>query len=188
MIPLNTLVLNPDMSPVSLFPIKKMPVEQAIVRVLEGDSVLLASHERPCLTPSRNDLFWPSVIVNKRFEKKRNDVILKRETLFYRDHGICQYCLAELSPTTITCDHVMPKAKGGKHGWDNVVSACKACNAAKSDSLPKGKWVPRIKPYVPSIYELNERRKDFPIVVDNMNWLDFIGPWNAEVILRKKAA
>ena len=34
-------------------------------------------------------------------------------------------------------DHIIPLAQGGTHTWGNVQCACRACNIAKSDSLPK---------------------------------------------------
>lgn len=175
---LRTLVLHPDYSPINIFPLYTVPAEEAIVRVIQGNATCIQEHPRHVLTPSRTDLYWPSVIVNKKFYKKREEVQLKRETLFYRDHGICQYCENPLTLTTITCDHVMPKDKGGHHGWDNVAAACKVCNAAKANHLPRGKWVPKKKPYVPTIWELLNNRRKFPIVVDDASWIDYIGNEN----------
>ncbi|NEQ69735.1 MAG: HNH endonuclease, partial [Symploca sp. SIO2D2] len=33
--------------------------------------------------------------------------------------------------------HVIPRSKGGKHSWDNVVIACELCNSRKGDRTPK---------------------------------------------------
>jgi 5-methylcytosine-specific restriction endonuclease McrA len=41
--------------------------------------------------------------------------------------GRCVYCMA---PAT-TIDHVQSLARGGKHALDNIVPACKPCNAKK---------------------------------------------------------
>lgn len=184
---LRTLVLHPDYSPINLFPLYTVPAEDAIVRVLQGTATCALEHDRKVLTRSRDDLFWPSVIVNKRVYKKRNEVSLKHSTLYYRDHGLCMYCETPLTTSNITCDHVMPKHHGGHHGWDNVVACCKPCNAAKADSLPRGKWVPKIKPYKPTVWQLIENRKKFPVVVDDRQWIDYIGPWQGEVIVRGQA-
>jgi 5-methylcytosine-specific restriction endonuclease McrA len=32
---------------------------------------------------------------------------------------------------------VIPRSKGGKHRWDNVVIACETCNGRKGDRSPK---------------------------------------------------
>jgi 5-methylcytosine-specific restriction endonuclease McrA len=184
---LRTLVLHPDYSPINLFPVYTVPVEEAIVRVLQGNAILGAEFDRKILTPSRDDLKWPSVIVNKKFYKKKSELVrLKRETLYYRDHARCLYCESDLTIHSTTCDHVVPKTHGGPTTWDNVVAACKRCNAQKGDKMPKGVWVPKRKPYTPTMYELIERRKEFPIIVDDYSWIDFIGPWKGDVELRRR--
>lgn len=172
---LRTLVLHPDYTPINMFPLYTIPAEEAIVRVMQGNASCVQEFDRQVLTPSRDDLMWPSVIVNQKFYKRRDEVQLKRETLFYRDHGMCVYCENPLTLTNITCDHVMPQSKGGPHEWDNVVAACKVCNAAKADAMPKGKWVPRRRPHKPTVFELMDKRRKFPIVVDDANWIDYIG-------------
>lgn len=194
-ISLRTLVLQPDYTPAgSVFEHdirdSTIPVEEAIVRVLKENASCLLTFNRQVLTPSRTDLFWPSIIVNKAFYKRYNDVRLQHSTLYYRDHGICQYCERELTPKSITCDHVIPDSKGGPFSWENVVAACKHCNEAKSDQLPKGKWKPKRMPYKPTLFELVDRRRNFPVVVDDANWVDYIGGqngWSGEVNIRHGA-
>jgi 5-methylcytosine-specific restriction endonuclease McrA len=72
----------------------------------------------------------PSVIrliyLNKR---PRPRVRLTRREIFIRDHYICQYC--GLKTKELTLDHLMPRHRGGRHSWDNLVSACRACNHRK---------------------------------------------------------
>lgn len=53
-----------------------------------------------------------------------------------RDNHECQYCGIHVTGERITVDHVMPKSRGGKHEWTNVVLSCKRCNAKKSDRTP----------------------------------------------------
>lgn len=43
----------------------------------------------------------------------------------------CAYCDAPLEE--ITQDHILPISKGGVHGYDNVVPACRSCNARKGN-------------------------------------------------------
>ncbi len=176
---LRTLVLHADYTPVSLFPLYTIPAEDAIRRVLEKTATQIADH-RPILTQNHT-LKWPSVIVNKRTYRRRQEVLLRHETLYYRDHGICAYCEKELRPSNITCDHVIPRHHGGHHGWDNVVACCQKCNAEKADKLPRGIWKPKITPYKPTLGELMARRRKFPISVANENWMDYLGPWEGAV-------
>ena len=46
--------------------------------------------------------------------------------------GACQYCGA----TAENLDHVIPRSRGGLHIWENVVAACRRCNAKKEDRTP----------------------------------------------------
>ncbi|MGB3514746.1 MAG: HNH endonuclease [Microcoleaceae cyanobacterium] len=53
---------------------------------------------------------------------------VNRKEVLRRDHHRCQYCG---TTKRLTLDHVIPRSKGGKHSWDNVVTACEKCNAFK---------------------------------------------------------
>jgi 5-methylcytosine-specific restriction endonuclease McrA len=57
---------------------------------------------------------------------------VSRREVLRRDNHTCQYCG---STRHLTIDHVLPRSKGGPHTWDNVVTACEKCNAAKGDRL-----------------------------------------------------
>jgi 5-methylcytosine-specific restriction endonuclease McrA len=37
----------------------------------------------------------------------------------------------------LTYDHVVPRARGGKTVWENIVTACVPCNLRKSDRTPE---------------------------------------------------
>lgn len=189
---LRTLVLNPDYSPVAIVPsLSTIPAEEAIVRVIKENADCILTFKRKILTPSHDDWFWPSVIVNKEFYKRYTDVRLRHISLFYRDHGMCQYCEKKLTEHEITCDHVVPRTAGGKHEWTNVVASCKRCNGEKDDNMPVGKWKPKIKPYTPTFYDILDKRRKFPILVDDAEWEQFIGGktgnWEGGIVVRKEA-
>jgi 5-methylcytosine-specific restriction endonuclease McrA len=57
-----------------------------------------------------------------------------RRELLRRDKHTCQYCG---STKKLTLDHVVPRSKGGKHTWDNIVIACEQCNSRKGDRTPQ---------------------------------------------------
>ncbi len=50
--------------------------------------------------------------------------------------GICYYCGAKVGSKNLTMDHVIPLSRGGKSTRDNIVPACKQCNAKKKNLLP----------------------------------------------------
>jgi 5-methylcytosine-specific restriction endonuclease McrA len=72
------------------------------------------------LTVTSNERLWKVPPVNRR-------------EVLRRDHYSCQYCG---STKNLTLDHVIPRSKGGKHSWDNVVIACERCNSRKGDRTP----------------------------------------------------
>ncbi|HEY9813122.1 MAG TPA: HNH endonuclease [Candidatus Sericytochromatia bacterium] len=55
---------------------------------------------------------------------------VNRREVLRRDRHSCQYCG---STKHLTLDHIIPRSKGGKHTWDNVVTACSSCNGRKGD-------------------------------------------------------
>ncbi len=55
--------------------------------------------------------------------------------LFRRDNYHCMYCGFQFGSAELTRDHVVPRAKGGRDRWENVVTACKRCNHSKADCL-----------------------------------------------------
>lgn len=62
--------------------------------------------------------------------------------VFDRDGWRCQLCGVKTprklrgtdKPNAPELDHIVPLAKGGEHSYRNTHCACKACNAAKSDT------------------------------------------------------
>lgn len=75
----------------------------------------------------------PSVVRLRHYVKVpyRRRSALNRRSVFARDGHRCQYC----GGAAESIDHVVPRAKGGKHIWENVVAACRRCNVAKRDRL-----------------------------------------------------
>jgi 5-methylcytosine-specific restriction endonuclease McrA len=71
----------------------------------------------------------------------------------------------------LTLDHVLPKSRGGKTSWQNLVTACKKCNGYKGDHLPQevGLTLP-YKPYKPSFVKFI---RDFSKQGDE-SWNDFL--------------
>ncbi len=182
MLGLRTLVLNSSYLPISLFPLHAIPVEDAITRVFNGTCHVVFEYDRPILSPNV-DMNWPSVIARNDHMRVKNNVKLRRESLYYRDHGICVYCEKPLTIKEVTYDHVYPRALGGHHDWDNVVCACSNCNLKKGSSKPVGTWKPKVKPYKPDYFQLLANRKKFPIVISDESWMQFMGEWEAEVIV-----
>lgn len=50
-----------------------------------------------------------------------------------RDGFTCRYCGANAMTTVLEVDHVVAVASGGTNAAENLVTACRSCNAGKSD-------------------------------------------------------
>ena len=57
-----------------------------------------------------------------------------RALIYKRDDFECQYCGSKKS---LTIDHVIPRSKGGKDTWQNLVACCTSCNIRKGNKLLK---------------------------------------------------
>jgi 5-methylcytosine-specific restriction endonuclease McrA len=81
---------------------------------------------------------WPLVVSLNRFVQHKyrefnDDDHVSRRVIFTRDDWECQYCGEHGN----TIDHVMPKSRGGKNTWGNMVAACRDCNHRKADRTPQ---------------------------------------------------
>ena len=63
-------------------------------------------------------------------------VKFSRINLYARDDYRCQYCGERCAIDQLTYDHVVPRSRGGRTTWDNIVSCCYPCNADKADRTP----------------------------------------------------
>ena len=52
-----------------------------------------------------------------------------------RDGHRCRYCGRTSRETVLEVDHVVPRSLGGPSADGNLVTACRDCNAGKSDTL-----------------------------------------------------
>lgn len=78
------------------------------------------------------EFYKPAVIVLRRHISVRPKRIrLNSQAIFRRDDYTCQYCEKKCGPGSISVDHVIPKSKGGKDTWRNLVAACFPCNNKK---------------------------------------------------------
>jgi len=79
----------------------------------------------------------PTVIVAvnyARVPKKRPKLCAK--TIRERDGNRCQYTGKVLKPEEGSLDHIVPRSRGGKDAWENLVWSSKAVNTKKGNRLP----------------------------------------------------
>jgi 5-methylcytosine-specific restriction endonuclease McrA len=138
------LVLNQDNSPLMV-----CSVERAFILVFLNKSEMVRPANGHKLHSVTQTFPMPSVIrLNRYVNAPYKGVNLTRQNIFKRDGYECQYCSTKRD---LTIDHVIPRAKGGKDTWVNLVTACKKCNAKKGDYTPDEAGMPlRKKPTKPS--------------------------------------
>lgn len=88
-------------------------------------------------------------------DKIHKDLPVSNQLLFRRDNFRCGYCGKEFHPKNLSRDHIIPKSRGGKDTWLNVVASCRDCNCEKDDMLlSECGMVLLHKPYAPTRSEL----------------------------------
>lgn len=185
MVHLKTLVLNNNFQPDSLFPLSVISAQNAFKKVFAGSATVVYNYSRKILTPRNHDFYYPSVIaLNGYYARKIRVPTISKYKLLVRDNFQCQYCDVSLSVHNVTFDHLIPKSKGGKNTWDNFVASCQDCNARKGNKQIKGKWIPKNKPYVPTIFDLMDKRRKFPIEIYDERWKEFLYDWEGEIIVK----
>jgi hypothetical protein len=137
------LVLNQDYSPITVCTVYK-----GFLMVYLNKAELIIAYEDLRLQSIENSFAAPAVIrVSRYINVPFKGVLLNRHNLFRRDAKTCQYCG---SKNDLTIDHVLPRSRGGKTSWTNLVTACKKCNNRKGDFMPDEAGMPLIRqPYKP---------------------------------------
>jgi 5-methylcytosine-specific restriction endonuclease McrA len=132
------LALNASFEPLTI-----LPVRRALRLVIDRKAEVLEVDENRVFRSERREMPCPSVIrlvryvhVPRRFRRQVTNTFL-----FARDGYRCQYCNKHRSELRgrefLTRDHIVPLSLGGDNGWENVVTACSACNNRKGSHLPE---------------------------------------------------
>jgi 5-methylcytosine-specific restriction endonuclease McrA len=118
------LVLNANFAPINV-----CTTRRAIGLILTGRASMVMNGRGTIKTVSE-DLDIPSVIrLGSMVRRPRPRVKLNKREIFRRDNFTCQYC--GIHGGNLTLDHVIPRRLGGTHTWENLVTACAACNHRK---------------------------------------------------------
>jgi 5-methylcytosine-specific restriction endonuclease McrA len=73
-------------------------------------------------------------MLTRMFERRTLTKRVRFEIL-KRDGFACRYCGAKAPDVVLHCDHVHPVSRGGKNELENLVTACRDCNAGKGARL-----------------------------------------------------
>ncbi|MBB5515644.1 5-methylcytosine-specific restriction endonuclease McrA [Rubricella aquisinus] len=171
------LVLNADFRPLSYFPLSLWPWQEAVKAAFLDRVTILAEYDHVVHSPS-TAFRLPSVVVLKDYVRPAKSTAFTRFNLFLRDEFTCQYCGAQ---GEMTFDHVIPRARGGRTTWENVVAACSPCNLRKGSKTVKGANMSlRRPPRAPHPEHLRNVGRKFPPNHLHESWMDFLY-WDAEL-------
>ncbi len=128
----SVLVLNASFEPLSV-----VSIQRAIVLLLKEKAEVVEAAEA-VLRSEHLTLPVPLVIRLVYYVRipHRISLPVSRRALLVRDRYTCQYCGVQPGRQHLTIDHVIPRSRGGKTTWDNVVAACKKCNSKKGNKTP----------------------------------------------------
>ena len=171
------LVLNADYRPLSYFPLSVWPWQGALKAVFLDRVDIVAHYDRRVHSPSIS-MQLPSVVSLRSYVRLAPSPAFTRFNLFLRDEFRCQYCHAQ---EEMTFDHVLPRSRGGRTDWNNVVAACTRCNWRKGNRTLKeaGMHLARM-PFSPTTYQLMKAGQKFPPNYLHGSWIDFLY-WDTEL-------
>lgn len=128
----------------------------------------------------------PRVILLVAYDRvPRRYVRFSRFNIFARDQNLCQYCGRQFPRSELNLDHVVPRSKGGKSVWENVVCSCLRCNRLKGGNTPAEAGMrlirlpfrPQWTPFMTETFSLRRYKE----------WLPFLSAvdaayWNTELV------
>ncbi len=173
----SALVLNADYRPLSYCPLSLWTWQESVKAAFLDRVEVVSEYDSVVRSPSTH-FRLPSVVALRKFIKPASRTAFTRFNLFLRDGFRCQYCGSE---GELTFDHVVPRSRGGRTVWKNVVAACAACNLAKGDKLlSECSLQLRRKPAEPTVNQLLNSGRRFPPDYLHKSWIDFLY-WDAEL-------
>ncbi|MCC7345171.1 MAG: HNH endonuclease [Deltaproteobacteria bacterium] len=145
----NVLVLNH-----SYFPVHVTSVRRALVMLYQGIAKVVDEQYKTFDFETWLDLSVelhhesiglvdrlirvPRVLLLSSYDRlPKKNVRFSRYNIYLRDRNTCQYCGHSFPKFELNLDHVIPRSRGGKTTWDNVVCSCIDCNRRKGGHLPE---------------------------------------------------
>ena len=165
----SVLVLNQNYEPLNVCNARRafVLVDRGKAEVLEHGSGFLHSSNHAFVLPSVIRLIY-------LIKRPRPQMRLSRREIFNRDRYTCQYC-GRRGQRDLTLDHVMPRHRGGRHTWENLVTACKTCNHRKAGRTPQeAKMLLANQPLQPRV---NNYYVVYPYLNSEEGWRKFIPGW-----------
>ncbi|MBW1999249.1 MAG: HNH endonuclease [Deltaproteobacteria bacterium] len=161
-------------------PLRTIDWKKAVTMLCLGKVEVIEEYNREIHSVSFT-IKLPAVVRLLRMVKRpKGTVKFSRQNIYARDRYQCQYCGARKPAEELTYDHVLPKARGGKTAWENIVTCCVECNRKKGGRTPaeaRMKLIrkPKRPTWLPAI-RITIGFKEIP-----ESWRDYLY-WNVELL------
>ena len=174
------LVLNADFRPLSYFPLSLCSWQDSIKAVFLDRVNIVSEYDRYVHSPSL-EMRLPSVIALKDYVHLDRQPAFTRFNVFLRDSFACQYCGEPNPSENLTFDHLVPRSRGGRTTWTNVVTACQSCNLLKGNRMAVECHMHPLRPVIqPTTRQLRRNGRAFPPNFLHESWRDFLY-WDSEL-------
>jgi len=159
-------------------PINAVPLSRAIRYICAGKVEVLEQYDDYPIHP---DWQAPAVVrLTHWIHPHKARVRFSRQNVLARDRYRCQYCGERKPLRQLTFDHVIPRSRGGRTCWENIVTACfNPCNQLKGNKTPEEAGMRLLKkpvrpPWLPIFNTRLQGVLDIPA-----EWRDY---WNIELM------
>lgn len=96
-----------------------------------------ASDGEEAINTPRGEILVPRVLILHEYNRvPRAPLRLSRRHVYMRDEYTCQYCGEQPGVKELNLDHVLPRSRGGRSTWENLVTSCRPCNLEKGWATP----------------------------------------------------
>lgn len=127
----------------------------------------------------------PRIVVLQAYDRVPvGRIRFSRNNVFLRDHHTCQYCGQQLPRRQLNIDHVIPRSRGGKTNWENIVASCVPCNCRKGGRTPEEAGMRLVR--MPRKPRWSELLRFGRTPIRYREWIPFLDPvdasyWNTEL-------
>ncbi|OGQ80824.1 MAG: HNH endonuclease [Deltaproteobacteria bacterium RIFOXYA12_FULL_58_15] len=196
MLDAHVLVLNRNFQPISVVGVRRafVMLYLGVARALDREyrqldfpswAALSSEFHDETVGTSNRRICIPRVLVLQVYDRVPvGRIRFSRHNIFVRDDHQCQYCGKKLPRKKLNLDHVIPRSRGGKTNWENVVASCFPCNQKKGGHNPQEAGMRLIrKPKRPRWSQIAHPPR---MRARYREWLPFLDPvdasyWNAEL-------
>jgi len=161
---MKVLVLNSTYQPINI-----TTLSRGFKLVFKGKAEVLEYMKDKPLITSLKEFKRPTVIRLYNYAPvPYRKVRLTRVNIFKRDGHKCGYCG---SVKNLTIDHILPKSRGGKNTWENLITCCGSCNLKKGNKTPTEANMPlKLTTFRPSfVYFIKKFEQN-----NNESWVNYI--------------